>query len=419
MEQYGKLLSMQQAINGSRLANLQIKQAQTQLDQQDKLRALLPQARNDDGTINYAKLEGLQAGVGDVSGALTTATSRAKLESDLAARKLTETKATGADLDNHVKATGQIASLLGNVNDQASYEAAIREGAASDNPLVAQAAKAFYVQNPQYNADAIKGALDRTMSHKDQLELRAKNANQPFNENGTPNTAVQKFLMDKAAARASKTNINLPGNGLKGIQDVQAKELEEGGKSARAAADTLASINHMREAASGSMYAGAGANVKAGIADFLANGLGLNIDRTKMTNTREFTSAAGAQLLAHAKTLGANPSNADATRIEKIIGSADTDPQAMQKVMDWAEEMARKAIARHNQRIDQVEQYARDNKEPNPFAFDMRVQAPEPYQGKTPQPGDMIRVITPDGKAGTIDRAHLDDLLKSGGKVAE
>jgi hypothetical protein len=76
---------------------------------------------------------------------------------------------------------------------------------------------------------------------------------------------------------------------------------------------------------------------------------------TKLTNTRDFTSAAGQQLLAHAKALGANPSNADAARIEKIVGSIDTDPQALQNIMEWTEQQARRSIQLHNARVKQVE----------------------------------------------------------------
>lgn len=145
--------------------------------------------------------------------------------------------------------------------------------------------------------------------------------------------------------------------------------------SAAKAADALQSVNNIREAIGSGAWQGGGANARASIANYLKP-LGFAVDDTKLANTQAFTSAAGQFLLQHAKDLGANPSNSDAARIEKIVGSADTDPGAMQKILDWQEQLYRKSIRQFNGAYDQVK------KNPAVFnAWDLAVPEPAPYGG--------------------------------------
>lgn len=140
--------------------------------------------------------------------------------------------------------------------------------------------------------------------------------------------------------------------------------------SAQDASNALQGIQESRKAMQAGAFQGTGAEAKLAVAKF-GQALGISIDPEKATNTDYLKSTLGNGLLEKAKTLGSNPSNADASRITDIVGSIGKDPGAMSKILDWQEEMARKAIDGHNTRVGQAEA--------NGFKpqFDMRVKAPD------------------------------------------
>lgn len=151
----------------------------------------------------------------------------------------------------------------------------------------------------------------------------------------------------------------------------QAEMLTKSHETASTAANEILGIGEARKAMNSGTFQGSGANMKLGIAKFInANVPGLTIDPEKVANSDYLRSTLGAGLLQQAKTLGSNPSNADAARINDIVGDLTKDPGAMQKILDWRQSMAERAIQTHNTKIDQSVQ--------NGFKpqFDMRVKLP-------------------------------------------
>lgn len=148
--------------------------------------------------------------------------------------------------------------------------------------------------------------------------------------------------------------------------------------SAQDASNALQGIQESRKAMQAGAFQGTGAEAKLAVAKF-GQALGISIDPEKATNTDYLKSTLGNGLLEKAKTLGSNPSNADASRITDIVGSIGKDPGAMAKILDWQEEMARKAIDGHNTRVGQAES--------NGFKpqFDMRVKVPEQKSPTAPK----------------------------------
>lgn len=162
-----KALQMQQAVNSSRLANLQIRSMQTQMDREDKLRSLLPSAVGPDGKPDYEKVAGIYNQVGmPLEGAKAA-------EAGLGIKQK-QGEISDADIARHANAAGTLSNLLGQAKDAASYNAAIQAGMSDSNPLVVDATKQFAAQNPEFNPVAIGAAVNRTMSHKDQLEAEFK-----------------------------------------------------------------------------------------------------------------------------------------------------------------------------------------------------------------------------------------------------
>lgn len=158
-----------------------------------------------------------------------------------------------------------------------------------------------------------------------------------------------------------------------------ATSLLEGRDKAKAASDSLVGIQKARGAIAGTVFQGSGAETKLAVSKFInANIPGVNIDPEKVSNTDYLKSTLGAGLLAEAKTLGTNPSNADATRINDIVGSITKDPGAMAKILDWRQEMAERAIKNHNLTVDDAE--TRGMTSP----YDLRVKGPQKAGAKNP-----------------------------------
>jgi hypothetical protein len=149
------------------------------------------------------------------------------------------------------------------------------------------------------------------------------------------------------------------------------------------AVSNLQGIQESRKAMQAGAFQGTGADAKLAIVKFGA-ALGYNIDPEKATNTDYLKSTLGNGLLEKAKTLGSNPSNADASRITDIVGSIGKDPGAMAKILDWQEEQALKAINQHNTKVDQASANGFKSQ------FDMHVKAPEANASAPKPPGKVI-----------------------------
>ena len=193
----------------------------------------------------------------------------------------------------------------------------------------------------------------------------------------------------------------------------QAEMLTQSHKSAGAASDSLLSINEARKSIAGGSFMGSGAETKLAIAKFInANVPGVNIDPAKVSNTDYLKSTLGDSLLKEAKTLGTNPSNADAARIDNIVGTIGKDPQAMAKILDFRQEMAQRSITQHNGKVDQAEK--------NGFKgpFDMRVQIPvvdQPATANAPAKTASLSDITATAKASGRSTAEVTAAMRAKG----
>lgn len=117
-------------------------------------------------------------------------------------------------------------------------------------------------------------------------------------------------------------------------------------KSAAAAPQLISSIHEARRALDSGAITGAGADQRL----FLAKiGTALGLPSEAVANTETARAALGAQVLESAKTLGANPSNADRDYIEKVKGgSIKLDEASMRRLLDMQEKWARDGVKRAN-----------------------------------------------------------------------
>lgn len=133
----------------------------------------------------------------------------------------------------------------------------------------------------------------------------------------------------------------------------QADILDKSYTSASDAASNLKGIFESRKAMQSGAFQGTGADLKLSVFKF-GQSIGIKIDPEKVANTDYLKSTLGEGLLEKAKTLGSNPSNADASRITDIVGSIGKDPNAMSRILDWQQEMSQRSITKHNERVGQA-----------------------------------------------------------------
>lgn len=241
------------------------------------------------------------------------------------------------------------------------------------------------------------GDADRGMIYAQELQAAHQRLQQAQTSNDPAQVAraqqdVQELLKEiksnkiqlPASLQSSPNATSPAGGGIVGqtgeqkkfgesVASGSAEALLQGRDKAKSAADSILSTRAAREAANNGVFQGSGAEAKLAIAKFInSNVPGITLDPEKVGNTDYMKSILGEGMLAQAKTLGANPSNADAQRITDIVGSIGKDPQAMAKLLDWREEMATRTIQNHNATVKDAE--GRGLSSP----YDLTVKVPEP-----------------------------------------
>lgn len=176
------------------------------------------------------------------------------------------------------------------------------------------------------------------------------------------------------------------------------------------ASNAIQGIQESRKSMQSGAFQGTGADLKLSVAKF-GQAIGINVDPEKVANTDYLKSTLGNGLLEKAKTLGSNPSNADASRITDIVGSIGKDPNAMAKILDWQEEMAKKAITGHNTRVGQAESNGFKSQ------FDMTVKLPDGSKAspKTPKVIDALPAPNTGNKGQRIRDTSTGKILVSNG----
>ena len=181
----------------------------------------------------------------------------------------------------------------------------------------------------------------------------------------------------------------------KATADAQVKAAEDSYAKARGAADSLLAIAESRKAIAGGVYGGAFAETKVAIAGALKS-LGLPVvDQERLSNTEYLVSTLGTQLVANAKALGSNPTESEGKQLKAIMGTIGKDPQALNRVIDWQESVARRSITDHNKLLESAQQRGFTP------GYEMRVELPkvEPVKAKTATLADIAATAKASGKS--------------------
>lgn len=165
---------------------------------------------------------------------------------------------------------------------------------------------------------------------------------------GTNDPSFLETVRKRAGGQATSVSVN---NVAEPLLEGVGKQLVDQRKAATTAAyETIPSIHEARKA----LDQGASTGLFAGGKLVLQKAAGLfGLDASAATNTETFRAAAGNQVLAHAKALGANPSNTDREYIQGVIGgNIALEEGTMRRLMDMQEKWARASIQRHNRDAD-------------------------------------------------------------------
>ncbi len=199
--------------------------------------------------------------------------------------------------------------------------------------------------------------LDLSKLGPDQQAFLAKTNPQAF-ANGVAD--FQRTGMGNTQPQAQNQNgIKLQTDEQKAFEGTVAKgageDLLKGRDQAKGAADNLFGINESRKAIASGAFLGAGADLKTDAAKAIKSIVGIDIDPNKVSNSEYLRTTLGQGMLDNAKKLGINPTDADAKRLDAIIGTIAKDPKALSKALDFQEEMAIRAINKHNANIADAE----------------------------------------------------------------
>lgn len=175
--------------------------------------------------------------------------------------------------------------------------------------------------------------------------------------------------------------------------------------SARSAVESLASSAEARKSIAGGVFTGTGAETQLSVTKALKS-MGFDVAQDKATNTDYLQSTLGQGILNKAKTLGANPTDNDARIIRDIVGSIGTDPQALNKLLDYQDVMANRSIASHNKNYKDAT--SKGFKAP----FDLTVDLPKP-SGVAPM--DTLPKANPANKGKQIRDTVTGKILTSNG----
>lgn len=136
--------------------------------------------------------------------------------------------------------------------------------------------------------------------------------------------------------------------GAEGVLELEreSKDLTARQAAAQAAMQDLATNQRLVKLYEQGLRTGGGESAYQ-VARQVGAALGVDLPATGMTDAAR--TLLGERLLDRAKTLGSNPSNADRDVIAKIVGSIDTDPNAVAQLIAWSSAKSLKTLQDFNQ----------------------------------------------------------------------
>jgi hypothetical protein len=208
-----------------------------------------------------------------------------------------------------------------------------------------------------FQGEALLNQLPPALKQK-MLEDAKKSGETEMNVNyQLPNGKVVKGAINLASSATGAPNAAQPTGVGQSTIDKQfqenlgsgmAKTLVEGQTKSEEMRDQIRALDKSMDLIKSGAILGAGADLKVDAAKILNSTFNTNISPDKVANTDFLRSTLGMPILTKAKALGYNPTDADAKRLDVILGTISKDPSALPKLLEFNREMAIKGIEAHN-----------------------------------------------------------------------
>lgn len=169
---------------------------------------------------------------------------------------------------------------------------------------------------------------------------------------------VYKQKVGTAAAGAAQTRVQAYTPASETLQVEAVKELRDTYKQLKTAPVDIANLRKAAELATseGRKYMGTGGQAFLSAAKFLKNRLNVEIDPKAISDAEVARSALFQNVLNNLRKLDAQPSQQQQQIMQEALGSLDTDPDALPRVVQIYEDVIRGRVEQHNREVQQVKE---------------------------------------------------------------
>ena len=194
----------------------------------------------------------------------------------------------------------------------------------------------------------------------------------PYEGQDIPPSDFRNFLLDRARASSTQVNVNsqLPASeaAQKDFMDKTSKNYE----ALRTAPVMIQNIAKARDLAkSGNPFVGSFGEQKASIAQFFNNNFGTAIAPDQVADAGELKNRLFQGIMENLKKMDASPSEMQQKVMMEALGSLNTDPGALDRVLSVTDEIVRGKVALHNKEVESAV------KRGVKFPYDPVIQMPE------------------------------------------
>lgn len=217
-----------------------------------------------------------------------------------------------------------------------------------------------------------------------------------------PFTGKEIGKVDYSATEQAARRAGAPSNKIQNwvpasetAQKVFIEEFKDTYKQLKTAPTDIANLRRAAELSKteGRKYMGTGGEAFLSAAKFLKNRLGIDVDEKAISNAEEARTVLFQNVLNNLRKLDAQPSQQQQLIMQQALGSLDTDPDALPRVVQVYEDVIRGRVEQHNREF--AEMKANPNLA-NAFPYSLEIKLPERIAAPPPSgnAGQIVNVRT-------------------------
>lgn len=215
----------------------------------------------------------------------------------------------------------------------------------------------------------------------------------PYTQPLSSTVEAQKTRIARAGAPSTKIQNWVPASET--AQKEFIEEFRDTYKQLKTAPTDIANLRRAAELSKteGRKYMGTGGEAFLSAAKFLKNRLGVDVDEKAIASAEEARTVLFQNVLNNLRKLDAQPSQQQQLIMQQALGSLDTDPDALPKVVQVYEDVIRGRVEQHNREF--AEMKANPNLA-NAFPYSLEIKLPERAAAPPPNgnAGQIVNVRT-------------------------